>query len=182
MQKYNHQTSKLITNDMYYYMLKKFHYFFVKNFEDIYDGDIKIPKINAKWKKPEILKYLLSIDDDLKYAYLLKEAYREFNLTAKFDSCDQEFDSLINQFGNSHLAEYREFGKLLKHWKIEIKNSFLRIGNRRLSNGAVEGLNSRIKTIIKNANGFNNFNRLRNKIMYSLNPNEPILGSPKKND
>jgi len=182
MQKFNHQTSKLITNDMYYYMLKKFHYFFVKNFEDIYPGDIKIPKIHAKWKKQEILKYLLSIDDDLKYAYLLKEAYREFNTTSEFDSCDLEFDSFINQFCNSHLAEFREFGDLLRRWKVEIKNSFLRIGHRRLSNGAVEGINSRIKTIIKNANGYSNFNRLRNKIMYSLNFHEPILGSPKKNE
>lgn len=182
MMRFYHQTSKLVHNEMYYYMLKKFHYFFVKNFDDIYDGDIKIPKINAKWKKQAILKYLLSIDDDLKYAYFLKEKYREFNATAIYDSCDQEFDDLINEFCNSHLSEMRIFGKMLLNWKIEIKNSFIRIDNRRLSNGAIEGINSRIKTIIKNANGFNNFNRLRNKIMYSLNHNEPILNTPKKLD
>jgi len=200
MQKFNHQTSKLITNDMYYYMLKKFHYFFVKNFEDIYPRDIKIPKIHAKWKKQEILKYLLSIDDDLKYAYLLKEACREFNTTSEFDPCDQEFDSFINQFCNSHLAEFREFGDLLivrkprdlasqpshKYFAdnliSRIKNSFLRIGHRRLSNGAVEGITSRIKTIIKNANGFINFSRLRNKIIFSINKNVPIKGIPNKKD
>jgi transposase len=182
MMKFYHQTSKLVHNEMYYYMLKKFHYFFVKNFEDIYDGDIKIPKINAKWKKQAILKYLLSIDDDLKYAYLLKEKYREFNATANYDSSNQEFDALIYEFSNSHLSEMRDFGKLLLHWKTEIRNSFIRIDKRRLSNGVIEGINSRIKTIIKNANGYNNFNRLRNKIMYSLNINEPILNSPKKID
>ena len=146
-------------------MLKKFHYFFVKNYEDIYSGDIKIHKINAKWRKDEILKYLLIIDTDLKYAYHLKERYREFNLTADYETCDEELS---------------EFGKIIRNWKIEIKNSFIRVNGRRLSSGAIEGVNSRIKTIIKNANGYTNFGRLRNKIIYSINKNETILGNPKK--
>ncbi|MGD9678986.1 MAG: transposase [Vulcanibacillus sp.] len=40
-----------------------------------------------------------------------------------------------------------------------------------MSNCVIEDINSKIKTIIKNANGYNNFNKLRNKIMYSLNYN-----------
>src|SRR5690554_2083150 len=165
MNKFNKRTNKLVSNDMYYYMLKKFHYFFVKNFEDIYSGDIRINKIHAKWRKREILKYLLSIDEDLKYAYLLKEKYREFNLTVEHDTCEEEF---------------RNFGKLLNNWKVEIINSFIRIDGRRLSNSAIEGVNSRIKTIIKNANGYNNFNRLRNRIIFSINKNVPIKGTQNK--
>lgn len=180
MNKYNTKTNRLIDNDMYYYMLKKFHYFFVKNYEDIYSGYIKINKINAKWKKDEILKYLLSIDDDLKKAYILKEKYREFNSTASYNNCDDELESLINEFNNSTLDEFRDFGRLIRNWKKEIKNSFIRINSRRLSNGAMEGVNFIIKTIIKNANGFTNFGRLRNKIMYSINKDEPIKGNPKK--
>jgi transposase len=137
MHKYNTKTNRLIDNDMYYYMLKKFHYFFVKNYEDIYSGYIKINKINAKWKKDEILKYLLSIDDDLKKAYILKEKYREFNSTASYDNCDDELESLINEFNNSTLDEFRAFGRLIRNWKKEIKNSLIRINGRRLSNGAM---------------------------------------------
>ena len=180
MNKFNKRTNKLQSNDMYYYMLKKFHYFFVKNFEDIYSGDIRIPKIHSKWRKEEILKYLLSIDDDLKYAYRLKERYREFNLTANYDNCEDEFDSLIYEFNNSHLEEFRVFGRLLQNWRTEIINSFIRVDGKRLSNSAIEGVNSRIKTIIKNANGYNNFGRLRNKIIFSINKNVPIRGTPKK--
>lgn len=180
MNKFNKRTNKLQANDMYYYMLKKFHYFFVKNFGDIYSGDIRIPKIHSKWRKEEILKYLLSIDDDLKYAYMLKERYREFNLTANYDNCEGEFDSLIYEFNNSHLEEFRVFGRLLQNWRTEIINSFIRVDGKRLSNSAIEGVNSRIKTIIKNANGYNNFSRLRNKIIFSINKNVPIRGTPKK--
>jgi transposase len=43
----------------------------------------------------------------------------------------------------------------------------------------IEGLNSRIKTIIKNANGYCNFGRLRNKILFAINKNEPIINNPK---
>ena len=68
--------SKLEHNDMYYYMLKKFHYFFVKDYQNIYNGKINVSKMKGYWHKSEILSYLLKIDDSLTKAYILKEAYR----------------------------------------------------------------------------------------------------------
>ena len=187
MRKYDKGHSRLENAEMYYYMLKKFHYFFTKNFDDIYEGNIKIPKIHTAWDKIEIRKYLLSIDSDLSYAYYLKEKYQEFSLTAKYESCDEEFNELINDFRSSHLAEFQVFGKLINHWKTEIKNSFIRINfytknkngelafiKKRLSNGPMEGSNSRIKCIIKNANGYKNFDRFRKRILFSINKNAPI--------
>lgn len=180
---------KLIDKNMFYYMLKKFHFFFTKHYDDIYEGEFKIPKMKTKWKKAEILKYLLEIDDDLKYAYELKEKYREFNLCAKYESCDEEFDDLIKKFLNCRLEEYREFGRMINKWKIEIKNSFKRVSIgidnkgkeiiKRLSNGPMEGTNSRLKCILKNANGYRNFPRFRNRCFFTINKNEPILGVPK---
>ena len=69
---------------MYYYMLKKFHYFFVKDYDKIYCGYINIPKMKTKWKKDQILDYLLSIDKNLKEAYMLKEQYRELNKLCEY--------------------------------------------------------------------------------------------------
>lgn len=71
-------------------------------------------------------------------------------------------------------------GRLLYHWKNEIKNSFIRYHDKRLSNGPIEEANSRIKTILKSSNGYINFNRLRNRIMYSLNKDVPIKENPKR--
>ena len=96
------------------------------------------------------------------------------------DNYDDEFSDLIDEFLNSKFEEFRTFGKLLFHWKTEIKNSFIRYLGKRLSNGPIEGANSRIKTILKSANGYTNFNRLRNRIMYSLNKDIPIKGNPKR--
>jgi hypothetical protein len=60
-------------------------------------------------------------------------------------------------------------GKTLSNWKQEIKNSFTWIDDRRISNGCIEGKNSYIKKILHNVNGMNNFQRARNRIMYSQN-------------
>lgn len=191
MRKYDKGHSRLENAEMYYYMLKKFHYFFNKNFDDIPDF-LKVHKLNSTWDKYEIRKYLLSIDPDLAYAYNLKQEYQEFNYTASFDTCDKELNKLINDFRSSHLKEFQEFGKLLNHWKTEIKNSFIRVnvrikdkkGNfiivkKRLSNGPMEGCNSRIKCLIKNANGYRNFERFRKRVFFSLNKNTPIKGKKK---
>jgi len=180
MRKYDKKTKSLQANDMYYYMLKRFHYFFVKNYEDIFNGPIKILKMRTKWTKDEIRRYLLSIDNELKEAYYLKEKYREFNLTSDYNNCNEEFDELIEKFRNSHLEEFHEFGRILAKWKPYIKNSLIRINGRRLSNGTIEGINSRIKTIMKGANGYQNFERLRNRIIYSINKDTPIQGTPIK--
>ncbi|QWB96375.1 transposase [Mycoplasmatota bacterium] len=122
----------------------------------------------------DILHYLLSINDDLKEAYMLKEWYREFNLTAAYDTCDDELNKLVYQFRNHKLAGLRSFGKTLINWKDEIKNSFLVYDKRRISNGPIESVNNKIKTVIKTSNGIQSFNRLRNKIMYSINKDVPI--------
>ena len=180
MKKYDKRTNKLVQNDIYYYMLKKYHFFFTMNFEKIFSGQTYIQKMNTRWTKHEIRNYLFSIDEDLKNAYFLKERYREFNLTADYETCDEELELLIDEFLNSKHEEFRTFGKLLIHWKVEIKNSFIRYQGKRLSNGPIEGVNSRIKTILKSANGYTNFNRLQNRIMYSLNKDVPIKGNPKR--
>ena len=191
MRKYDKGHSKLENAEMYYYMLKKFHYFFNKNFDDIPDL-LKVHKVNSTWDKYEIRRYLLSIDPDLAYAYNLKQEYQEFNFTANHETCDKELNKLINDFRSSHLKEFQEFGKLLYHWRTEIKNSFIRVnvrikdkkGNyiiikKRLSNGPMEGCNSRIKCLIKNANGYKNFDRFRKRVFFSINKNTPIKSNNK---
>lgn len=174
MNKYKQNKSAPEHEDMYYYMLKKFHFFFLKNYEDIYDGRFKIHKLNAYWHKSEIMHYLLSIDDELTSAFRLKERYREFNLTAEYETCEDELNQLINTFRNHQNAGMRTFGRTLINWKDEIKNSFLVYDGRRISNGPIESTNNKIKTIIKTANGIKKFTRLRNRIMYSINKDIPI--------
>ena len=48
-------------------------------------------------------------------------------------------------------------------------NSFKWIDGRRISNGCIEGKNNYVKKILSNVNGMTNFDRARNRIMYSQN-------------
>jgi transposase len=63
---------------------------------------------------------------------------------------------------------------MLERWFPEIINSFIVVNGIRMSNGPMESLNSRIRRIIDNGFGFSRFPRFRNKVMYSLNKDEPI--------
>ena len=56
--------------------------------------------------------------------------------------------------------------------KKEILNSFTWINDRRISNGPCEGKNNYVKQILSNANGMSNFQRARNRILYSQNKYE----------
>lgn len=121
-----------------------------------------------------ILDYMLQIDEKLRKAYELKEEFLRFNSTKENEftsSSDKEKEllSLINKLYECDIPECIKIANTLLKWKKEIINSFHWIDNRRLSNGPIEGKNTYIKKIISNANGMNNFQRARNKFIYSQN-------------
>ena len=80
-----------------------------------------IPKLKTYYTKDYLLSYLLSIDDELKQAYLLKESYRNFNKTADYNTCAEQLDDLIHQFRNNQSEEMIAITKMLNSWRTEIK-------------------------------------------------------------
>lgn len=157
----------------YYWFLKKFWKYLLMNVED--PGEvIEIRKTGATMTVTAIIEAMLKVDEELKRAYNLKELYREFNLTATYANANEQFDVIAEAFKQSQIKEYYTFYKLLINWKNEILTSFLRLGNWRVSNGNLERKNSDIKTLVKVSNGFTNFTRTRNRIMFSINKNVPI--------
>lgn len=125
----------------------------------------------------EIVKTILNIDSNLKKAYELKEQYFDFNQVTEETytgrpAKEKELDQLIRNCIESGIIQMVKCGRTLNEWKTEILNSFIWVDGKRVSNGPVEGKNSYIKKILSNANGFVNFERARNKIMYSQNHNQ----------
>lgn len=109
---------------------------------------------------------------ELQAAYELKEEYIEFNNTATVDTAKEKLADIIAKFGKSDIKEYEEFYNLLINWNQEIINSFSIYNNRRINNSYIESRNSVIEKLISNANGFTNFKRTRNRILYCLNKND----------
>ncbi len=188
MQKYNLKTDELDDNHPYYYVLKKYHSFFLKLFDDIKDFNYYSKKLKMWLDKYNLMKYMLDIDDELKLAYELSEEYREFNKTANEENCKEQLEDLIIKFFNSKLEPFIEVAKTLSTWKEYILNSFITIKDcfdedgkpRRLSNGPIEGINSMIEKININGNGYSNFDRFKNRCIYVINKEYIIRGTPKK--
>lgn len=188
MQKYNQKTENLDDNHPYYYFLKKYRYYLTKDFDDIPSKRFYNKKLKMWMDKYSLRNYILNIDDSIRTAYELTTKYREFNRTANIDSCTEEFDELIELFYDSNLEPFIDAAKTLSTWREYILNSFITINDvldnnnkpRRLSNGPIEGINSIIEKINVNGNGYSNYWRFRNRCIYVVNKDVPILNTPKK--
>lgn len=153
----------------WYWLIRTFRYYLTTDIDNIKYKHSSKSHYSYLYDKYQVLEAVLSTSDDLREAYNLKEEYREFNRITSYEEAQWRLPLLIQKFKRSKFEEYREFGKMLERWQPEIINSFIEIDNKRMSNGPIESLNSKIKNIIRNACGFTNFKRFRNKAMYSLN-------------
>lgn len=126
-----------------------------------------------------ILETLLSFDDELRLAYNAKEEYLIFDQVSKEEVNNsnkrKELNAVIKKFKHTHVEESISVAETLEHWKEEILNSFTWINDRRISNEPCEGKNNYVKKILSNANGMSNFQRTRNRILYSQNKYEMML-------
>ncbi len=119
----------------------------------------------------QMLEMMLNLDDDLHKAHSLYHSYKKFNDSSYSDLKEAEnmLNEIINDFRVSGINSFEELAGTLINWKQEIVNSFCIYNGVRVSNGPIEGRNSLIKKILKLANGYSNFYRFRNRIIYSLN-------------
>jgi len=119
----------------------------------------------------QMLDMMTSLDMDLHKAYGLYHSYKSFNDSSYTDLVEAESRLLeiINHFRISGVKEFEDLAGTLNNWKQEIVNSFCTYNGVRVSNGPIEGRNSLIRKILKLANGYSNFERFRNRIMYSFN-------------
>lgn len=108
------------------------------------------------------LNIVLSADDHLREAYMLKEEFRL--IFERIDDQEKARRFLmawifkVQQTNNKYLLA---FVKTIQNWWHEILNYF----DERITNGFVEGLNRAIRTIIWCAYGFRNFENFRLQIL-----------------
>lgn len=166
-----------------YYLLKHWHKLLES---DAYNLDNE-PRYNSFFKQKlnyrDLYEMLLTLNPRLTKAYQLKEEYRLFNQTCSFQDAPRRLDEIILHFEQADLSCYTDFASLLKHWRVEIINSFLRpYENRKQSNALAESLNEKIRELIDISHGFSNFDRFRARALYCLNPSlfyslTPMLSS-----
>lgn len=177
MKRYEHLRKE---KSNYYWLYKKYWKMLLIERTKLNFEKFRVSKSGMYLSAREIIDYMLTLDDTLKLAYELKEEYRNFNSSANLNNAFDWLNELILKFQNSNIKEYIKFWKLLQNWKNEIVNSFNTINNHRISNGPMERANRDIKTFLRISFGSSNFERTRNRIMFSMNNDAPILYYRKK--
>lgn len=120
----------------------------------------------------ELLGMILKIDPELESSYHLVQKYILFNdhdYGGDLKTARNDLEELIIEFKLSGISGFPELAATLEYWKEEIISSFSLVKGQRVSNGPIEGRNSLIKKVLHLANGYTNFDRFRNRIIYSLN-------------
>ena len=151
-----------------YYLLKYRDYLLYKT-----DIDYNFKK-NSHFKRfiseNQMLDMMTTIDIDLPDAWVYYHQYRRFN-ESSFSTVEayNALSEIINDFTLSKIPEFISLASTLSNWKQEIANSFVLFDGFRVSNGPIEGRNSLIKKVLKLANGYSNFTRFRNRVLYCLN-------------
>lgn len=133
---------------------------------------------------------LFSLDPNLEKLRDLKEKYIRFNKSHadRPDEARSAPDALISEYKSSGYTIFEEFAKALSTYKQAVINSFTVIERTdskghtirsRLSNGPMESLNRVPKDMKRHARGYSNFEHIRNRFLFAMRKNAPILASPK---
>ena len=163
-----------------YYLMKKYTWLLNKVYREIpasqrlfiprYVSAIGSRRVLAR----ELVNLILEYDPELEIAYMLKEDYLDINRTATADNIESRLDHYIRDLKTFDIPEFRTVAGSLSKWHDEIVNSFDKVDGRRISNGPIESINSRIKLIKASAAGYRNFDRFKRRVLYSLNKNSSI--------
>jgi transposase len=108
---------------------------------------------------------MLYASSHLLTAYSLKEQFFKVIDSKDSDSARTELSQWIMAAQNSGLKRFIICGNTLVRWSKGILNSF----DCKYTNGFTEGVNNKIKVLKRNAYGYRNFRRFRNRIMHLFN-------------
>ena len=115
-------------------------------------------RINLNPLQIDKLEMALGKSECLRIAYEMKEKFREIyetNLTVK------KGQAKIKEWLNHAQVFFRESASTIENQFEGICNYFL----NRTTSGVMEGINNRIKLIMRQGYGFSNFNNFRNRVL-----------------
>jgi len=130
---------------------------------------------NSQYVTPRvIIDTMLTWSYELNAGYSIKEEYSYINKTSTIENAEKRIDNFIGELLLYDIRELTDVARTLRRWKKEIVNSFNRVDGQRISNGPIESVNSRIKIIKQNGNGYRNFERFKLRTLYALNEDSSI--------
>ena len=105
---------------------------------------------------------MLETSPTLASAYFYKEKFLEIHDATNFEESKEMFRHWIDSTESCSVPQLRSCSNTFRNWYTEILNS-LEYG---YTNGFTEGCNNKIKILKRNAYGYKNFERFRNRILH----------------
>ena len=105
---------------------------------------------------------MLQLSERLHKAHRIKDDFLQVLDCDTGEAAEQTLDLWLSLARNSGLKEFEACCDTIEEWKAEILHSF----DCPYTNGYTEGCNNRIKVLKRNAYGYRNFGRFRNRILH----------------
>lgn len=168
------EEEQLYIADRNYYLLKKFNWVLFSNEPKIDDPNCERKmnhKLNRYCNLNDLYHMVIAIDDELREAVEIRDSIHAFYKNTKHEDAREELNKMIYLCKHSNIPEISSFSKTLIEWKPEIINSFIHIEsiNGKMNNALIENRNKAIKLLKHSSNGYQNWKRFRNRVLYSLN-------------
>jgi len=111
------------------------------------------------------INVMLSLSVPLSDSYFLKEKFLKIMGSKSKSEASQLLSDWIEYAYDSKLPPFRRCANTYLNWFTGITNVF----DHRYTNGFTEGCNNKIKVLKRNAYGYRNFRRFRNRILFMFN-------------
>lgn len=86
-----------------------------------------------------------------------------------FEECLKDVDFNSKRLSDSSLQEIRKVGDSFRKWRVEIAKAMaMNDAGLKLTNGRMECMNNHLKTIVKKAYGYRNFDRFRRRCLLTM--------------
>ena len=133
----------------------------------------------------------MALDPNFRKIKFYKDMYETFNgeYINDLEGASARLDELIGVYKNCDIGIFREFAQLLRKYHDTIVNSFTYVTKAeterhhqqlsRLSNGPMESFNNIPSGYRTQSHGVDDFEFTRNRILWSVRKDPPILGNPK---
>lgn len=187
----NHSSNEIVEHmerHKKYYVLKKFNWLLFKNDDDTFDPNMERKYnhvLDGYYNYYDLVEYMIRTDKQLEEALYLKDELKRFFDKSDTDNAKNNLNELIREFKSSSIPVMNDFGNTMVRWKNEIINSFIKVNpekTRKVNNGIIENRNKTIKNIKHNSNGYRNWERFRNRVLYVLNDDVTYYMYPKEKD
>ena len=116
-------------------------------------------------EQKQSVNIMLYKSDNIRYAHNLKELFLKILDCKNRNIAKNKLSEWILYAQNSGLKSFEKCSDTMINWSNGILNSF----DVPYTNGFIEGCNNKIKVLKRNAYGFRNFERFRNRILHIFN-------------